>query len=415
MVLSIITSVLVARAIGPEGRGIVAALMLFSSAVVVIGNLGVGQGVFFLQSKKEQTPEEGFSVIVATTAAVVAVLIVAVSAAATMGFLPKELSNVWYVVAALTLAAGTFFAILSCDLLRGLGRAQIPAVIPVVVQIPIALVTLGVLVAGGGTAAIVGTSVLAAILNAGLSVWVLYRIGAVRWRFPYRPLAGSVRFGWLLYLNGLFAFGFNNASQGISLQRLGVKELGIFSVAVVLASLLTSLESPVSAAAQYHIAAKSREDSVLLCARLTRILLAVLTVAGACFLVVGPVTIRLAFGSEFSGAIVPFVIYLPSVVMAGVTRTLGSFVLFQEQRSDVVLVTTAAAAVLNIVLSLALVGRWKLPGLAAATTITHVMLFLVFVEWFKRASGLAFRDFLVLTRDDCSLISGLVPRWAVSR
>lgn len=81
------------------------------------------------------------------------------------------------------------------------------------------------------------------------------------------------------------------------------------------------------------------------------------------------------FGSEFEAAVIPLLLLLPGVLGFAVSRPV--FAISQGQDSLRVLIhATAAAAVLNVILNLALIPRYGMNGAAVATSIAYGSMFI---------------------------------------
>jgi len=410
LVLAFVTSVLIARALGPYGKGITNAVMLVSLFVVAITNLGIGQGVFFYQSRKEFAPSESFTALTA-----VGLLATALCLLLGLGPLRALLRVVagevpWpYLAIGLLLGGLSLVGVFYSDLLRGLGLAHLASVVSVTAQFLVAIAVVVVLIAGGGLQGIVGTLVLSSLLMIGLSLLAFGRLDTFGLKLSPHMLSKSFRFGRSLYLNGLVLLVHTRFNQMLVLALLNPAALGQLGVAVALAEMLWLIDLPLIGAAQYHVASRSQEASIALVNQMTRLIAAAQLCACTCLALIGSVLVVTAYGEAFRAAVLPLLLSLPGILFWSVGRSVSQYIGFQLARNDINLYIQLVSAALNVTASLVLIRRWGIGGAALAASVSYGLAMLLFLAYYVRTTGVRLRDVLVVRVSDLRAVA--VPQW----
>ena len=226
-----------------------------------------------------------------------------------------------------------------------------------------------VALASPSAAPIVG--VLAAVLWLSLPIfWVL-----ARRRFPheYRPatwsaMRGAVPFGLmtvatLLYyrLGTLLLGAFGTPSETADYTIASTIAFGLLMVPnAITTGLLPRLSAQRLGADAFRTARRSLVWTLLLCLGLSAVAAAM-----------APLTLKYALGSDYDGALLPFVILLAGFVVIGVNGILGT-VLIASGRTWILGCQVGASLVVNLVVGAVLVTRLGAEGAALATLATEV-------------------------------------------
>jgi O-antigen/teichoic acid export membrane protein len=410
LVLGLAGSVLIGRTLGPAGKGVVGGVVLISSIVVALGNLGVGQGAFFFQSRREVPSSVSFSMLtlVGTAVMFVAGLLMIVPARTTLESVSGPLPGM-FLAAGLVLGGLTILGTAYSDLLRGLGLAHLASLIPIGAQFVYVATIVGVLAGGGGAWGITLAYLAAAAVTIGLSLLSFHRLGVLHYARQPGTFRKFVGFGRPLYVNGIVVLVLTRFNQVVVLSRLGVAELGQFGVAVALAEMLWLIDLPLIGAAQFHVASRPREGSIDLVNRMTRLVCATLLVAAATLASVAFWLVPGLFGNAFRPAVAPLILYLPGVVAWGVGRSVSQYIGFHLGRNDVNLWTNVAGSILSVSATFAVVNRWGIKGVSLVTSLAYFIMAVFLVAYYVRSTGGRLREVLIPTQEDLTVL--IVPRW----
>jgi O-antigen/teichoic acid export membrane protein len=366
LAIGYIASIVLARSLGPAGRGLVAVIQADVSLVVSLAGLGTPTAITFYASRRARhQPALGGLALIYTAAlgvfAFAAVLIAGGWLAEHQGTGFGE--SLWWLGAALIPLM--YFEYFVAGLLNARrqyskqNRLNILGRVGTLVATLCFVTGLGWGVAGGLLAA-----AMISIVRIVGCVPLLARIGL---RMPSRNLLGAtLNYGWRVAIGQLFRY-FSGRFDVLVLSLLAsLATVGNYAVAQMVAELVLIIPQsfgyvimPTVASGEDHRA----PPALRLVGTLA--LLGVLAVA-----VTGPVMITIGFGSAFRSALVPFFILLPGIWMLAYGNICGS-VLSGKKRPGASSVLAGAAALLTVVLDLALIPPFGAIGAAVASTAAY--------------------------------------------
>jgi O-antigen/teichoic acid export membrane protein len=324
--LNVLTGVLLARTLGPHGRGELAALVLWPSILAAVGNLGVIDAVTYYSARSKTS--------VGTIVGSSLVLGVCQSAfLITVGFFLFPLVLSHYDQHALH-TAYLFLVFVPINILtlnlagavNGLHRFLWFQGVRLMV---VGATVVGLLAFAFARALTPQTAVLvylAANLITLCTAAVLYRLAdRSPLRFKYKVARELLSFGVRSHLGNVSSLLNERLDQLVISVFLAPTKLGLYVVAVTLCSLTTLVGSSVSLVALPTLA---RLRGVAERARAARRLVG-LTAAGSAVLTLPviaftPLVIEIAFGSPFRSAAVVSRILLVAAVILSTNRALGS-------------------------------------------------------------------------------------------
>jgi glycosyltransferase involved in cell wall biosynthesis/O-antigen/teichoic acid export membrane protein len=407
--IGFVASVLIARALGPSGRGLYALPIAVLGIVMAFSHVGLEQSNVFLAAQK--VPLRSL-----WTNAIVAAALISLVA--------------WAAIAAVDAVAGpSFFGGLPTTWLV-VTMAQIPFLLQ-------ALYWTGVLQLDGKLRGAVGATLAGTALHAAATV-VLFAAGALT---PFRVLAlawvangatwalllrmGSrsglngapvdrallrraIGFGLRVQVATTFTFLLLRVDQLLVQQLLGFRELGLYSLAVILAELLWLVTDPFAASLLPHQVRAEGGDERRLGFATARLAIVVGLVGGLAAWVLAPYAIRIAYGEAFVDATWPFRLLLPGVVALAVQRPLGAIVV-KEGRIGLAAAMNASALAVNVGLNLVLLPWIGVVGASVASAATYATLAAGYVLATRRPGIAGWRD-LVPRRSDLGRLRGALRR-----
>jgi O-antigen/teichoic acid export membrane protein len=364
--------VLLARGLGPTGRGTIAFLIV---TALVSGNVvGFGMGesttVFAAQRPALRAVLLSNLLLVTVAAALLGTaaicgLLLVLSDARPAGIGRTELSVLVLGIPATALAAAGQAFLLGCS--RFGQQAVITAVVPWVYALALVTVWIGPGLSVVNAGLIWGATMMVSAI--GLLLASARGVGLGR---PSQPLIReSVTFGlraWVGTLAGLMNARVDQVLMGFLATEAA---LGIYSIAVNGSEVLLYLPHAAAAAllpAVSRSAPELRGEQTL---RVFRQLLVITTACLAIALVLGPPLFPIVFGEAFQDSVSAFFWLLPGVV-GYATIIVFSNALVATSRPGLSSVTFLVALVVGIALDFALIPRFGADGAAAAATIAYL-------------------------------------------
>jgi O-antigen/teichoic acid export membrane protein len=415
--LGFLASILIARAIGAEGRGLYYLPVIAATACAVVFNFSIENANTVLVSQREYPLSR-----ISQNASFMACLLGPLAVGVMLALWPavdttvfRELAFTDYVIAVATIPFGLHLLWLANIFLLGKrpGRSQVALFAGAAFQLA------GVAVAYlGGFLSV--TLVLVLYAGSVTLPWLLH-IWWSKGVAPVRPvldrtLARAVAaLGIRLHL-GLISF--------YLLLRFDVflvsvyrdpADVGVYSVAVLFAELAWLLTAPLTQAIVPFQAELSAHGAAPLAFKAARFNVALALLLSAAFAGTLWFVLPGLYGAQFADAYPALLLLLPGIVAVSVVRPL-TLVVTRLDRPLLYSAMFMAAFALNCALNIALIPALGINGASIASSIAYVALATASVGWVLRAAGLGAADVLLPTRADITTaraaLSGLKARVA---
>jgi O-antigen/teichoic acid export membrane protein len=399
--LSLATSVLLARMLGPEGRGVFATTLILPGFAIALGALGFSEAnaVYAGLNGSKNRVLVWQSCVVALGIGGVFVLAtaayVALGAPGLDGLIRAPL--LWYL-----LPLGAVPLMLLADhwlsIVRGMNRILVVNVFEVGTKL--ATVLLLYVLVGGLQLGVAGAVWATCLMQAGTIVvltWLLWRgglLGAPSWDTAlWRQ---SWRFALPAYASSVVVY-FNYRLDEVLIARfLTPVELGHYAIAVALVERLWILTGAVGFALLPHLTS-ARDRDPALAAQVARHVLVWTGLACLGLFVLADVVVRTLYSTDFAPAVSPLRWLLPGILTLSVARVIVGEILARK-KPELNLVASVLATTVNLAANLVLIPRLGITGAAIASSLSYTILSALIVWFYRRETGLP--------------ITTLLPRWS---
>ncbi|MEM9288983.1 MAG: oligosaccharide flippase family protein [Pseudomonadota bacterium] len=401
--LGFVSSILLARYLGAEVRGLLAALLVVPTVVMTLCELGIRQSAAF-HIGQDRAQLDRIAGTLVGLGLLTALLALGLSIAY---FRLTWLSSYSWSLIALTLMLIPAKIVQSYASGLFLGTQRI-ADFNKVSWLP-ALVRAGcilALVAGlqVGLWGALWAEVLAAVAMTTYALWLAASFVHVRLGFDAALAKKLVRLGFV-YAASLFAITLLYKINILLLQRLStLEELGLYTVGANLAEYIWQLPAVMGAIIFSRSAnAKNRPDFSQKIFVLLRLTLVLATLGALAVASVVSVFVPLVFGPAFSGSVPVIHALLPGIVGFVVVKILNMD-LAGQGKPWVTLSVVVPAVALNLALAFWLIPQFGAIGAAGAISITYLLAALLYVFVYAQATGSAIRDIALYRRSDFDLL-----------
>jgi O-antigen/teichoic acid export membrane protein len=382
--VGVFSSVLIARSLGPDGRGVLAIATAVTAVAIQLGNLGLHASNTWAIARDPRLLATLLSNSVVVSLALGSVLMGIVVGLALLvpGLIP--LDGPLLAVAAVGIPLG-LAALLLQNLLLGLQRVRDYNVLEIGSR------ALGV----GATLGLIGAGVVSpiAFMVAGTVVGVVI-LGITADRL--RRLAGSIAgadlgvlrtysaFGARAYLAALASFLVIRLDLFLVEGFLGFGAAGQYSVAVALADLVYSLPVVIGTLlfprlARMESDAERPSDTAMVAKRV----LVLMALACGTAAILAPFGIRLLYGAEFIPAVPAFVWLLPGIALLSVHTVYMNY-FAAVGLPAIALVAPAVGLGANVVMNVVLLPRAGVVGAAIASTLAYGLMLVASAGLFAR-------------------------------
>jgi O-antigen/teichoic acid export membrane protein len=404
--VGLISSVVTARWLGPDGRGLLATLSVITGMSLQFGNPGLHTGnVYVVARRPERTAGVlGNTLVVSFGAGLLAALVACSMARLEPGWFP----GIPFPLIALTSAVlpFQFMTLLYQNTLLGMQATLAFNLFEVGNKIVTfaALFAWLVFLGGGapGAAVLFGAM---AVLFGTASLLYCARLVPFSISFDRTLFSEMIRYGGRVYLACLLAFLVIRSDMLLVNYFLGTGEAGVYSIAVQIADAILLLPVTIGMILLPRIAGTAEEEKDQVTARVLRhtaILLGGLCLAAG--IAVGPV-VRLLYGPAFAGAIPATLLLLPGILALGLNGVLMNH-FGGRGMPPVTAWAPLLGLVLNVTLNLAMIPRYGIAGAALTSSLAYGLMFAVSLTAFRRGGRVTFRESLLFGGDDLRLLLG---------
>jgi O-antigen/teichoic acid export membrane protein len=404
----VVTNIIVARTLGPEGKGLLAFLRQALFVAVNLGGLGLATAAVQHIGKQRFSGNT-----MAGTQLVLAAGLGVICAAGMALMLPlyrerMDLPPI-LILAFLPIVILSLVQTNLSGVFIGLGRIRDDNILRVLSPLAWmigAVIVLGVLRANqvAGTLTWIVAQAVSAI--AALAwVWVVARPRLAGFRKCARA---SLRFGIEAYLANLVWTLLLRADTMLLGYLSGAMAVGIYSVSVLLAEMLWYLSRALATALSPRIAGATREEAILLAQRAARLGFWAVLIAGLSLAVIVHPLVRLTFGRAFLPSVTPFLLLLPGTIFGALASPLSLYFTQQCGRPRVNALMSGAGLTVNLALNAFWIPRYGPSGAAAASSIAYTLVALLLVWRCGREPGFRITRLLRPRREDVELVRELI-------
>jgi len=411
LIIGLATSVILARILGPKGKGIYALAILLPTLIVTFTNFGIGAATVYYTSKGEYSRKEIFgnnlilSLLIGTVSIAIGLIIIFFFKDSTLPGVSR-----FYLLLALTLIPTTLFLQYVNNLLLGAQKIKEYNLISIIKTLSF-LILAGIalwIFKSGVTGAIVANLLALLLVCLLLFVWVKKITGGIVLRLNRRYIKDSSAYGIKAFLSNVLAF--LNYRLDMFLVNFFINPLavGYYSIAVVIAEKLWMISLAASTILFPKISSmKNEQERKEFTPIISRNVL-LITLAGATLIFfLSRWIILLLFSEAYLPAVKPLQILLPGIVALSISRVLASDI---SGRGKPMLNTylSMITVTINLGLNIIWIPRMGINGAAWATTVSYSILLIGRLIVYSRISGNSIAKTIFLRKSDILLYKKLL-------
>jgi len=404
-IANIVSGVLVARMLGAEGRGELAAVFLWPLIIATVGRLGVNEAITYFAAAEKFSLRAMHATGMAFLAVICPVMVIVGVLLYPAIFSGYRHEVLWVALVFLAFIPLNLIAICQQSLFRGAMMLLEFNLLRTLIHIFFAV---GVLLVWWRGHATVMDAALAMLAANGfvvlLGAVLLARRGIWFGRIERAAAREMLIYGAKVHYGDMGQFVGERLGQALISLMLAAAQLGLYTVAITIArgSLVIAETAELLAmpriAAQKSMTAKADILGAFMKGTF------VLTIPGSLVLMaISPLILRFLFGAEFVPAhLTVDVLILANIPLAGKMLLAAGF--FACDRAVLVgKIEMAAVAVLGVALSV-LLPTMGILGAALAVLVTNTVSFGVLIYWANRELGMSAATLFLPTRDDVNWV-----------
>jgi len=401
MALAFVASVMLARILGAEQRGVYALAILVPNTMYVFGTFGLSTAHILYAGKNAE--KRGTIAFQSFAFAALMGLLTLLFYAYLFMFEPAWFNR--FRVAGtsnLILASFLVFLQLAWILLRsgiqGANRIQtinIGNIVLPLIRVLFILILVGMLGLGvsGGIIALLGSFVFIVLFMTGVTA---AKVPIKSWRADYAFFKKSFSLGVKVHLNHIALYVVNTIGKYMIVFLLpdSEKALGQYVVVAQFTLILLVLPQSLQMVLLPHLSV-TKSDKAKLAAKGVRVLFWGLLPIFTALVIASPL-IKVLLGQDYEGAILPFMFFIPGIFFYSTTGPIDSYLLHIEKPMYTAVISWSAA-LLNIILNLLLIPRMHIAGAAFALTVSYLVMSIMRIVFFVFVASFPLHN--------------LVPRW----
>ena len=383
IIITFATSILLARYLGPEGKGLMTALLVYPTLLVSLAELGIRQSATYLIGKKKYSEQDVISQVLLflVTSSIAMVLIVA--------YLFKVLNNPDFTFFMVLMAVFYVPVKLAISYSQGvfLGREEINKFnITSRLQptINLTLIVLFIIIFGLSVVGAVLATFVASLTVALYALRELTRISPIKLHFNWVISKRLISMG-IVYAMALFILNLNYKIDVVLLERLTVaSEIGQYSIGVGIVELIWLLPSTLGVVIFSHSSnAKDPAGFSKGIMKLFRVTFVFSIICGLLLFFASEYIIPLVYGVAFAPSVEVLRILLPGIILMTAFKVLNMD-LAGKGKPQVSLIAFTPAIVVNVILNVLWIPLYGANGAALASTISYSLGSLIFLALYSR-------------------------------
>ena len=381
----VVSSILIARTLGPEGKGLFNLFSLLTMLIVEFGLLGINSGLLFYLTNQHKPLAEVHGSAIAYS--LVSGIIVATIGISLMHFwqsillgLPKN-----FIFLAFLLSPFLFYGGLWSNLMTGINLA------PKVYKIQFfysLLSVLGIIFLWTRNiltpSSVIYLSAVICLFSRLINFFILGRENGYRLNFSRFLFLNSLKYGLKIYPGFIANWLHFRVDQLMINWFIGVSGVGLYALSVHWAEMLWLIGFGIINAGLHRVASEDRESSYILTKKLFKLVFILSGSAGLLLALISKPLFSLMYGEQFNASVLPLIILIPGVVAWDVGRVLSQYISFNRGKPHLCTVAAIVGMIVNISGNLFAIPRWGINGAAITSTISYILVIIIVLFFFWR-------------------------------
>jgi len=416
-IIGVGVSIIIARILGPEGRGIYFLAMLLPSLLITFGNFGIGQASIFYIGKRKYSSEEvlGSNIILSLLFGISGFLVGLTIVLLFRDSLFPGIARIYLILALLALPL-EFFLIFVGYFLLGLQRIKEFNFINII-QSFILLLLLLILLLGFKFG--IKTTITANILSCFIGVIILFYLtkkikGAIHLSCNKFYVKDAFKYGFKVYLVNFISFLHYRIDIFLINLLLNPLAVGFYSIAVALAEKIWLISQSAALVLFPRVSSETdkkrlKEFTPLVC----RSILLITSLGAILLFFLARMLIIFFYSNKFSNSVLPFQILLIGAVAISGWKILANDI-HGRGKPELNIYVSATSVVLNVFLNIIWIPKYGIVGAAWATSLSYSFAFIVITILYSKISGNYIWSVILPKKDDFYLYKNLLKKLVFS-
>lgn len=411
VILGIVISVIVARTLGPEKKGIYSLVILFQVILINFADFGIGSSAVFYIGKKKYSLKEIFganilfSILISILTILIGLVIIFFFSGKIFPYVPRE-----YLFSVLFLIPSWFFLKYIICIFSGIQNFKKYNLINLIE--PILFLALMVIFLWQHCIT-VSTIIMALIISWFIPCVILFfqikkEIGRPVFSVNKNIFKDLFVYGIKNYLSNIFSVWQSRIDTFLINIFLNPMAIGFYSIATGISEQLWLIPDSISTVLFPRVSSETNEKKIkeftpIVC----RNTLFIMSLLAAFLFLIGHWLITFLYSEQFINSVIPFQILLIGMVMLS-GRIILAHDFFGRGKPMLNTYITASALVINTILNIILIPKFGIIGAATATSISYAISFIITSMVYIKISGNSIKDLVIFKKDDIKLYQNLI-------
>jgi len=399
-----ITLIILARTLGPSGKGIYTLIILIPTVMLKLGSLGIEVANVYFIGSKQYEPKEVVSNSLLSSILLGLLLILLFLGISRLNvfknYLDSNQINIFYLwLVILTVP----FSLLS-GFLRNifLGKEKIITfnkinIFQTIMRLVIIVIFLVIL--RQGVSGAINAYIITILSVFVFIIFLIKKITEIKYSFNRKLFKDFIGYGVKAYFANLTQFLNYRLDMFLVAFFLTPAAVGYYSITVGIAEKLWMLPGAIATVLFPRISSLQDKDANNLTPRVARHTFFIIFIFSLMLVILIRPLIKILFGIAFLPSVKPLLILLPGIVALGGAKTLTADLAGRGKPQFAALASFVSLAV-NIPLNLWLIPKWGIAGAAFASSVAYIIATIVVVIAFLKISDKLWADILLIKKQD---------------
>lgn len=411
LLVAIGSSVILARILGPKGKGIYQISYLVPSLIVTLGNFGVGPATTYFVARRT-FPKKAIlgtnailTGILSFSGIVLGTILITTLSSSLLKGVPREFLLLALMLIPFEIGFANFQSILlGLQKIREYNYASIAQSVMF-----LAFLTVALLVFRAGVAGALVAIILAWAINTLLVFRRAYiSTGGMQLSLDREHIKQLVSFGLKAHLANILGFLNYRVDMFLVNFYLGPAWVGQYSIGVALAEKLWLVAGSASTVLYPRVAATANEEErARFTSLVARVVLLVTTVGALALVLVARPAILLLYSSRYLPSVDAFRALLVGIIALSGGKILSNDIAGRGYPQYNVIIGTAAI-ICNLVLNIFWIPRYGIAGAAWASTVSYTLQFCGSLIVFRMLANTSLSEVVFVRREDLALLFNAV-------
>jgi O-antigen/teichoic acid export membrane protein len=375
VLIGLASSIIIARVLGPENKGLVDIFVLTYSLAMQLGVLGFEVGLLYQITQKDRSLSQAHGT--GLMFAVIAGVAIGLLGWLSMPLLKNVFPNIpeWIILAAFLLSPFVLYKQIWEKIMIGTNRTVVIHQIANIFSVIhfAAIITL-LLFGLFSYETIIYWSTFRIAVDMGTSFFLI-RAKEKKVEPNFGLAKKALGYGWIIYIGAIANVLHFKIDQVMISAWLGPEAVGMYTVSVRWAEMLFLLDTAILSAALYKISSSASSISFEIAQKVFRTQITISTAAGFLLALLAYPMILLLYGEAYTGASLPLILLIPGIIFWSSSKSISNYLTFNLGFGAYLTKVSILGFLLNIFLNFYFIKYLNtgINGAAIASSISYLI------------------------------------------